>query len=122
MFEILSDNPQMIDSMVTNSSSGTFQPVYRCITSGGITQGDCAAGDFMDQRGLVQASSRSVMTGMGGIANSGGVTQISQTGQGSVIFADYTFLVGGVGRVPVLNVSQYVLQEFSKVGLYSGGG
>ena len=106
-------------------SLGVFESVERCITVSDMSKpGACTASDRYDSAGLMQASYRLAVNPNPRVAppsrdmNDGG--QISRAGEGTTIFGDYQFVGVGHGRLDMLDVDQFNIQEFARRGIIPG--
>ncbi len=99
---------------------GTLSPIERCVTSADLYKvGACQDADRFDERGLLQASSRLVIkpnTVPCGIGGGGAGSQVSTSGEGSgmVRGLDYQFVAAAHGRMDVLNIDSFTVQEFAR--------
>ncbi len=111
----------MVSDLMLQIAQGSQAPVLRCYTDANMVKvGACAATDFMDSRGLVQAYSSTVMTGVTSGSETG--SQVSSSGGTSgTRFGMYGFMTGAAGKVPVLNVEQFTVQEFATKALVVSG-
>lgn len=107
--------------LLTQLDFGTPQIIERCVTAAdSFVNGACTAADAFDNRGLLQASSQVVVdqtpVGCGGGAGGGDGSQISSSGEGSSMVRglDYQFVAVGRGRMDVLDMDAYVVQEFAR--------
>lgn len=120
-------NGTIIEDAMLARQLGSGYVQSRCVADSDVRKsGDCTAGtpgtttddDFMDSRGIVKASSRTVMKeGVRPVAGA----QLSRGGGSNTSFAWYDFVTVAKGRVEPLNIEQHNVQEFTRLGLYSGG-
>lgn len=120
-------NGTIIEDAMMARQLGTGYVQFRCVTESNVRKsGDCTAGTpsdttddfFMDSRGIVKASSRTVMKeGVRPVAGA----QLSRGGGANTSFAWYDFVTVAKGEVDPLKLEQYNVQEFTRLGLYSGG-
>lgn len=85
----------------------------RCLSSGNPRkQGECDALDYMGNRGLIKASSRSQVNGFQLISGA----QVSATGNAGT-FVDYQVQIVGTSRMAAFNIDDAHIQELLKRGI-----
>lgn len=93
--------------------------INRCVShSDPYAQRVCANTDFVDSRGLVQAGSRTMVKPTPRLKENEVITD--NTG-GSTSIRYYDFVTVADAHVPVLNVSNFNVQEFTTEALSTGG-
>jgi hypothetical protein len=114
------DDTNVIYLALRQLDFGTLSPIERCVTTADLSKsGPCDAADRFDERGLMQASSKLVInpnTVSCGIGGGGAGSQVSTSGEGSgmVRGLDYQFVAVGRGRMDVLNIDSFTVQEFAR--------
>ena len=119
------DPANIVNVLVSQLALGTLSPVDRCVThTDSFIRRPCIPGDTFDSRGLIQASSRVAIRPdpkqVRPRGNNQGGTQISRTGAGATLFADYEFVAVGRGALDALTMETYTVQEFAKIGVVPG--
>lgn len=119
------DPGNVINVAIGQLGLGAITPVDRCVTKNDLHKPfACTAADSIDDRGLLQASSRLVVKPNPVLspptATDAGGDQISRAGEGSTIFADYEFVGVGRGSLDALNIENFNVQEFAQRGIVPG--
>ena len=92
--------------------------VVRCITgSGNFYKAVCGSADFMDSRGMLQVETRATTTGFSPAPGN----QISSTGGGGVIFADFKLTIQGDGTMPAVGLQDKHIQHALRRGMIPVG-
>jgi len=106
----------VIGAAIAQLGLGNIVEQNRCVVPDNLYKyGACDAVDFVDSRGLVQASSRTLVKGRTR-AKLG-----EQVSIGGTRFAYYDFMTVAEGNVGVMNVSNYNVQEYEIVGIVPEG-
>lgn len=124
-----SDTSNVIHIAMGQLSSGAISPIDRCLTQGNLYEARaCTNNDAYDERGLLQSSSRLQIKEdvvPCEIGSGGEGSQVSTSGgdQNTIRGLDYRFASYGHGRMGVLDIDTYTVQEFGRcVQTPTGGG
>ena len=113
------ENNVILRAMNKRFAEGVFEVQLRCVTTADpYKSGACAAGDYMDSRDLIKASSQTVVKDS--IRNIAG-NSITMTGSGGTTVVWYDFVSVAKGEMQDLQVESHNVQEFSRKGLYISG-
>lgn len=90
------------------------ETIVWCMTGNGYrSEKKCGTSDFMDSRGMIQAETRTTTTGFTPAPGN----QVSSTGGGGVIFADFELSIQGNGTLPSVDLQNRHVQNALRRGM-----